>query len=90
MDSIRHEPQARRFIVTVDSQEAFLEYQTEGPVMTIVHTVVPPAIGGRGIGGQLVRAAFEYARSVGWKVRPTCSYAATYARRHPELAPLLA
>lgn len=90
MDSIRHDVQARRFLVAVDGHDAFLDYESDGPLMTITHTVVPPVIGGRGIGGELVRAAFEHARAAEWKVRAVCSYAATYARRHPELAPLLA
>ena len=43
--------------------------------MAIVHTEVPPAVAGRGIAGELVRSALEFARAQGWKVRPLCSYA---------------
>ena len=47
------------------------------------------AVGGRGIAGQLVAAAFHHAREQGWKVRPLCEYAAGWVRRHPEQADLL-
>ena len=64
-------------------------YHLEGKGMVITHTGVPDAIGGRGIAGELVRAAFEYAKSQGWHVRPACSYAAAWVERHPEYNQLL-
>jgi predicted GNAT family acetyltransferase len=57
--------------------------------MTITHTLVPEAIGGRGVAADLTRAALETARANGWKVVPMCSYAVTYLRRHPEYNDLL-
>lgn len=59
-------------------------------VMTIVHTGVPPSVGGRGIAGALVQAAFDAARAAGWKVRPTCSYSSAWLARHPAYQDLLA
>jgi predicted GNAT family acetyltransferase len=41
-------------------------------------------VGGRGIAAELTRHALEDARAHGWKVRPLCSYAEVYMRRHPE------
>jgi uncharacterized protein len=58
--------------------------------MRLVHTEVPPALTGRGIAAQLVRAALEYARVSGLKVQPACSYVRTYMRRHPDTHSLLA
>lgn len=58
--------------------------------MTIVHTGVPDAIGGRGIAATLTAAALEFARNRGWRVRPLCSYAAVFMRRHAEYAGLFA
>jgi len=37
-----------------------------------------------------VRAALAHARAAGWRVRPSCSYVASYMRRHPQTQDLLA
>lgn len=81
---IRHEGDRQRFAVDVDGHEAFVEYERDGDVLVIIHTVVPPEIGGRGIAGQLVKTALQHARDTGLKVLPRCSYADAYMRRHPE------
>ena len=86
--SVRHED--GRFLAEVDNVEARLVYQRQDGQMLITSTTVPDEIGGRGIAGQLTRAAFEHARSQGWTVRPVCSYAAAWAERHPEYGDLLA
>lgn len=88
--AIRHDGARHRFAVDVDGHEGFVEYAREGDVLVITHTVVPPEIGGRGIAGQLVKAALEHARAAGLRVRPDCSYAAGYLQRHGEYADLLA
>ena len=88
--SIQHQPERGRFAVTLDGHEAELDYRREGDVLAIVHTGVPEAIGGRGVAGALVQAAFDFARREGLRVRPACSYAAAWIRRHPGVADLLA
>lgn len=88
--AVRHDAGDARFVTRVDGHDGFVEYTQADGVLTITHTVVPPEIGGRGIAGQLVRAALEYARANGLKVVPACSYAAAYVQRHPEYADLVA
>lgn len=88
--AISHDEAGRRFSLTADGHEGYVDYALDAGTMVIIHTVVPPAIGGRGIAGRLVRAAFEHARSQGWRVRTDCSYAAGWVRKHPEFADLLA
>ena len=83
---VNHDPAARRFTAEVDGHPAVLDYALDGDAMTILHTGVPSAIGGRGVAAALVRAALGAARGAGWKVIPACSYAAAYIRRHPEAA----
>ena len=75
---------------TEDGALSVLDYQLNGNVMTITHTGVPEAVGGRGIAADLTRHALDTARSRGWKVRPVCSYAAVYIKRHPEYQDLVA
>ncbi|BDU17034.1 GNAT family N-acetyltransferase [Lysobacter auxotrophicus] len=86
---IEHDPASGVFTTTVDGEVALLEYRREGDLLVITHTGVPDAIAGRGIAGQLVREAFEYAKAQGWHIRPRCAYAAAWAERHPEYNQLL-
>jgi len=87
--SVRHVRDQQRFLTEVDGVQALLDYHLNGDQLVITHTLVPDAIGGRGIAGDLVKAAFEYARGAGYMVRPACSYAAAWAERHPEYSELL-
>lgn len=89
MGEIRHERAAQRFTTLVDGQAAELDYTLSDGLMTITHTAVPSAIGGHGIGAELMHAALEVARRAGWKVYPACSYAAAYLAKHPEEADLV-
>ena len=87
---IQHDAKARRFNTVVDGVTGYVEYELAGDVMTITHTIVPPAIGGRGIAAALMKAALEHARNQGFKVDPECSYADAWIRRHPEYEDLRA
>ncbi|MCS3504222.1 GNAT family N-acetyltransferase [Achromobacter sp. JUb104] len=84
MTAVTHAPGQSRFTATVDGVLCVLDYQLQGNTMVIVHTGVPSPVGGRGIAAELTKFALESARSQGWKVRPVCSYAEVYMRRHPE------
>ena len=79
---IEHQPDRNRFATTVDGHVAELDYDREGDVLVITHTGVPAAIGGRGLAGALVQAAVDFARGAGLRVRPACSYAASWMDRH--------
>ena len=87
---IQHNPARQRFETTVDGQLCVAEYQLRGNVMWMTHTLVPPAVGGRGIAAELVRVALAHAQAHGLKVQPACSYVGAYMARHPETNPLLA
>jgi predicted GNAT family acetyltransferase len=79
-----HDLAAGRFTVSGAEGEAVLDYDVADGVMRIRHTVVPKPMSGRGIAGALVRAALDLARLEGWQVRPDCSYADAWMRRHPD------
>lgn len=88
MYSILHDAPARRFHTTVEGHDAYVEYALDGDVMVITRTVVPDAIGGRGIAGELVKTSLDHARQVGLKVDQVCSYADAWIDRHPDYADL--
>jgi len=81
---VRHEREQGRFIATEDGHTGYVDYVVAGGVLDIRHTIVPDAIGGRGIAGQLVRAALDFARAEGYRVRPSCEYASVWMTRHPD------
>lgn len=82
---IIHQPEQQLFKTVVDGRTAFVEYRLFGDSFDIVHTIVPPPIEGRGIAAALVKTAYEYAVDNGLKTRASCSYAAMWLERHPEL-----
>ena len=90
MTDISHDPASQRFTTEADGETAYLEYERAGDVMVITHTIVPRAIGGGGIAGDLVRTALEHAKTGGLKVDPRCSYADGWMRKHPEYEALRA
>ena len=87
---IRHNPAAKRFEATVDKLLCRCDYRMHGSTMMLVHTEVPPQHEGKGFASMLVRAAFDYAKANEMDVLPVCSYVSAWARRHPEVEPLLA
>ena len=84
-----HDPAAERWTVDLEGQRSLLDYHLADGVMTIRHTEVPEAVGGRGIASRLVGAAFAWARAQGYRVRPACEYAAVWVQRHPQQADIV-
>ena len=84
MSEIRHDAAHHRFVTEVDGHTAYVEYEPGDSAIAITHTIVPQEIGGRGIAGQLVRAAALHARNEGLRVDPICSYADAWMRKHPD------
>jgi len=87
--TVTHNPDASRFEIRLDGQLAECVYRRQGGVLVLVHTEVPDALRGQGLAAQLVMAGLAYAREQGLRVRPGCSYAAVYMRRHSETHDLL-
>jgi hypothetical protein len=84
MIAVSHDAAGHRFTAEVEGSHAQLDYTLAGTVMTITHTRVPAAIGGRGVAAELTSAALSAARAAGWSVNPACSYAAAYMAKHPQ------
>jgi len=49
----------------------------------MMHTEVPDAIEGRGVGSALARTALNDARANGLTVVPSCPFVSAYIKRHP-------
>jgi len=87
--SVRHEPDASRFVIDVPGGLAIARYKRTGDTMVLVHTEVPESAEGEGVGSALARAALDHARREGLRVVPRCPFMASYIRRHPEYGDLV-
>ncbi len=87
--AVIHNSSASRFEGAFNGELAVCNYQRQGDVLLLVHTEVPTRAQGSGLAGALVQAALDWARDQGLKVRPRCSYVASYMRRHPATLALL-
>lgn len=62
---------------------AWAAYAREGDRVVFTHTVVEPAVEGRGIGSALVAHAVGDARERGLEIVPVCSFVSAWLARHP-------
>jgi predicted GNAT family acetyltransferase len=89
-NDVRDNTARHRFELDAEGQVAFSEYKRANGVLTIMHTEVPPALNGKGIGSRLARGLLDLARAEGAKVKPLCPFERSYIAKHPEYADLVA
>jgi len=88
--TVVHDQEGSRFCVKLKGYEACLMYNQKGREIDLYHTYVPEVFRGRGIAERLCKSAFEYAKSQGLGVIPSCSYISDYyLKRHPEYEPIV-
>jgi RimJ/RimL family protein N-acetyltransferase/predicted GNAT family acetyltransferase len=75
-----------RLELRAGGQLAELLYRRRGDRLVLLHTEVPAALEGHGIGGKLVTAAIDRAARQGLTVVPLCPFARAWLERHPEAA----
>lgn len=89
--NITHNPTTQRFETVIDGHTAFLSYEiVDDNTLNYNHTIVPPELGGRGIGTALVKFALDYAKENGKTVVPSCSFVMSFIGRHDHYRVLLA
>ena len=87
---VRDNAEKHRFEIDLgDGSFAIAEYRLRAGKIMFVHTEVPPAHEGKGIGTLLVRTALASARERGLKVIPICPFFTTYIKKHVEEQDLL-
>ena len=90
MPQVTDNPAASRFEMGSGDGTAFVEYRRAGDRIALLHTEVPEALSGQGVGSKLVRGALDSIRAEGVKIVPRCEFVAAYVERHPEYRDLLA
>jgi predicted GNAT family acetyltransferase len=79
-----------RYEIVVENATAYVDYVQTGSDVTLVHTFVPTALAGRGLGSTLARLVLEDIRNGGMKVVPKCEFISGFVKRHPAFEDLLA
>jgi uncharacterized protein len=89
--AFRDNTAAHQYELQVDGGLAFLVYR-DSPRghRTLVHTEVPPALQGSGVGSRLVKAALDDARAHNRRIVPACEFVKFFLQRHPEYADVVA
>ena len=82
-------PSEHRYQLAVDGHIAATYYKLADGVITFVHTVVPPELGGKGIGSKLIKGALDQVRTDGLKVIPECPFVKAFIEKHADYQDLL-
>ncbi len=88
--------QGGKYVAQVDGSDhtGYLEWEPQdgpaGNVRVATHTVVPRAVGGRGVAAQLFERLVADARRQGFTIVPQCSYVAKKFEQNPEWSDLRA
>lgn len=87
---VRDAKERHRFELEVEGHIAFSTYERANGIVTVIHTEVPPALGGRGVGSALARGLLDLIRAEGSKVVPLCPFVKAFIEKHSEYADLVA
>ena len=79
-----------RLELAVENSTAFITYKLSQGNLFLLHTEVPTALEGKGVGSAIVAKALHYAKENGYKIVPLCAFVQTYLKRHPEWNDLVA
>ena len=84
---VSHNPDQNRYELRVDGELAgTAEYEKEADSVALTHTVVLEQYRHQGYSSMLMKFAAEDIIGAGRRIKPYCSYAAAYLRKHGELS----
>jgi predicted GNAT family acetyltransferase len=83
-NQVRH-----RFELAVDAHVATSEYSLKDGVIAFMHTEVPEALAGKGVGSKLIKGALDQVRARGLRVIALCPFVKAYIEKHADYADLL-
>ncbi|MDH3268127.1 MAG: N-acetyltransferase [Ignavibacteria bacterium] len=89
-EKVIHEKENERFVIYVEGNEVYVEYTMAGNELNLYHTFTDPALRGKGLAAQVVRAALEFTKENNMKVIPTCSYVQAFLAKNENYKELVA
>ena len=81
MSAIEHDPVRRQYVMHVGGERAFVDYVDRDGIRCLVHSEVPAALRGKGVGKVLVEGTFRHLTDDGHRARAVCSYIRAVAKR---------
>ncbi|MBL7781169.1 MAG: N-acetyltransferase [Saprospiraceae bacterium] len=81
---------SRQFELVIDQVKSKIEYDLQKDRIFLLHTEVPQALAGRGVGNAIVEKALHYIEENKLKLVPLCPFVAAYIKKRPEWKRLLA
>ncbi|MDY6084707.1 MAG: GNAT family N-acetyltransferase [Dialister sp.] len=79
---IFHDEKNHTFKLAAPEGEAYLEYSRNGNAVTALHTVVPDAMSGKGIAGELTEAFYQWVSDNRFILKSECSYVSAWLKRN--------
>ncbi len=78
---VTHEKETHRFIIEKPEGTCYMEYTLQDMTCTVLHTVVPKALSGQGLAGQLAQACYDWAMANHYTLHSECSYMTAWLKR---------
>jgi predicted GNAT family acetyltransferase len=73
-----------RFELPEQGDTAFLLYERTPTALRLIHTEVPDALRGKGVGSKLVSGVIDLAEQNGLKIIPLCPFVIEFLKAHPQ------
>ncbi|WP_432672076.1 GNAT family N-acetyltransferase [Flavobacterium sp. SM2513] len=91
MNQVKVNSEKNRFELEVESSLAIIDFQKIEPnILDLIHTEVPAALSGKGVGSKLVSGALQYCKDNNLQIIPSCSFVESYIEKHLEWKELVA
>ena len=87
---VKDNPALNRFEMEANGETAFVTYRLTKSAIVLIHTEVPKALEGHGIGSALAKGVLDLLRARNLKAAVGCPFIAAYIRKHPEYEDVLA
>jgi predicted GNAT family acetyltransferase len=84
-----HNEKENKYEFHIDEHVAYITYDNQNGIYHLTHTIVPDALAGKGLAKQLTIAVMNEIESLGYKVKPQCSYIVAFMEKNPEYKRLL-